>query len=118
MVAPRINSRPTFERIMRIHEAIRAGEYPNAATLARVFEVSSKTIQKDLQFMRDRLDLPLAYDSRRYGYHYEKEVTKFPIFQVTEGELFALLVAEKALQQYRGTDLEKPLMSAFQKIAA
>jgi proteasome accessory factor B len=32
--------------------------------------------------------------------------------------LFALLVAEKALQQYRGTTFERPLVSAFKKMAA
>jgi predicted DNA-binding transcriptional regulator YafY len=32
--------------------------------------------------------------------------------------LFALLVAEKALQQYRGTLFERPLISAFKKMAA
>jgi proteasome accessory factor B len=36
--------------------------------------------------------------------------------QITEGELFALLVAEKALQQYRGTSFEKPLLSAIKKM--
>jgi proteasome accessory factor B len=36
--------------------------------------------------------------------------------QITEGELFALLVAEKALQQYRGTTFEKPLLSAIKKL--
>jgi proteasome accessory factor B len=36
--------------------------------------------------------------------------------QITEGELFALLVAEKALQQYRGTNFEKPLLSAIRKM--
>jgi proteasome accessory factor B len=36
--------------------------------------------------------------------------------QITEGELFALLVAEKALQQYRGTSFERPLLSAIRKM--
>ena len=36
--------------------------------------------------------------------------------QITEGELFALVVAEKALQQYRGTSFEKPLLSAIKKM--
>jgi proteasome accessory factor B len=36
--------------------------------------------------------------------------------QITEGELVALIVAEKALQQYRGTTFEKPLLSAIKKI--
>src|SRR5208282_272718 len=32
------------------------------------------------------------------------------------GELFALVVAERALQQYRGTSFEKPLLSALRKM--
>ncbi len=103
---------------MRIHQAIQAGGYPNATTLARELDVSAKSIQRDLDFMRDRLDLPLAYHPQRYGYHYTEEVSAFPSLQITEGELFALLVAEKALQQYRGTSFEKPLVSAFKKMAA
>ena len=103
---------------MRIHQAIQAGGYPNTTTLARELDVSAKSIQRDLDFMRDRLDLPLAYHPQRYGYHYTEEVSAFPSLQITEGELFALLVAEKALQQYRGTSFEKPLVSAFKKMAA
>jgi len=68
--------------------------------------------------MRDRLELPLAYDGARFGYHYTEPVSSFPTMQITEGELFALLVAEKALQQYRGTNFEKPLLSAFKKMSA
>lgn len=112
------DTRPPMERMMRIHQSIQAGGYPNATTLARELDVSAKSIQRDLDFMRDRLDLPLAYHPQRYGYHYTEEVSAFPSLQITEGELFALLVAEKALQQYRGTSFEKPLVSAFKKMAA
>ena len=61
---------------------------------------------------------PVEYDGRRFGYYYTEEVSAFPTVQITEGELFALVVAEKALQQYRGTPFEKPLISAFQKMEA
>src|SRR5437773_3719335 len=104
--------------MLRIHQAIQSGKYPNATTLAVELEVSTKSIHRDLEFMRDRLDLPLEYDGARFGYHYTQEVSAFPTLQITEGELFALLVAEKALQQYRGTHFEKPLLSAFKKMAA
>ena len=80
--------------------------------------MSTKSIHRDLEFMRDRLALPLEYDAARRGYHYTEEVSAFPTMQITEGELFALLVAEKALQQYRGTHFEKPLVSAFQKMSS
>src|SRR6185436_14539340 len=55
----------------------------------------------------------------KHGFYYTQEVGgSFPSIQITEGELFALLVAEKALQQYRGTTFEKPLLSAFRKVAS
>ena len=111
-------SRPPLERMLRIHQAIQAGKYPNATALAGELEVSTKSIYRDIDFMRDRLELPIEFAVARNGFHYTQEVGSFPTLQITEGELFALLVAEKALQQYRGTTFEKPLLSAFKKMAA
>lgn len=102
--------------MLRIHQAIQSGQFPNTTTLARRLEVSTKTVQRDLEFMRDRLELPLEYHPQRFGYCYTQEVRSFPTLQLTEGELFALLVAEKALQQYRGTNFERPLLSALNKM--
>jgi predicted DNA-binding transcriptional regulator YafY len=103
--------------MLRIHQALQSGNYPNATTLAAELEVSEKSIQRDLDFMRDRMQLPIEYNGSRFGYYYTQEVSSFPTVQISEGELFALLVAEKALQQYRGTTFERPLISAFKKIA-
>ena len=100
------HSRPPLERMLRIHQAMQSGGYPNATTLARQLEVSTKSIHRDLEFMRDRLELPIQYDGSRFGYFYTEDVKAFPTLQITEGEIFALVVAEKALQQYRGTSFE------------
>jgi proteasome accessory factor B len=102
--------------MLRIHQAIQSRGFPTASTLARELEVSTKSVYRDLEFMRDRLLLPVEFDAHRGGYYYTEEVGAFPTVQVTEGELFALLVAEKALQQYRGTSFEKPLLSAIRKM--
>jgi len=115
MSAP-LHSRPPLERMLRIHQAIQSGSFPNATQLARDIEVSTKSIQRDIEFMRERLSLPIAYDVGRTGYRYTGEVSAFPTMQITEGEIFALVVAEKALQQYRGTSFEKPLLSAIKKM--
>jgi len=102
--------------MLRIHQALQAGNFPNASKLARAVEVSTKTIHRDIEFMRDRLNLPIEFDQSRNGYFYHGEVSGFPTMQITEGEIFALVVAEKALQQYRGTSFEKPLLSAIKKM--
>ncbi len=111
-----LHSRPPLERMLRIHHALQSGDYPNASTLARQIEVATKTVHRDIEFMRDRLNLPVEFDPAKNGYHYTGEVSAFPAMQITEGELFALVVAEKALQQYRGTSFEKPLLSAIRKM--
>src|SRR5450631_1431535 len=111
-----LHSRPPLERMLRIHQALQAGGFPNATKLARQVEVSTKTIHRDIEFMRDRLNLPIEYDPSHTGYRYTGEVSSFPTMQITEGEIFALVVAEKALQQYRGTSFEKPLLSAIRKM--
>lgn len=116
--AGRRATRPPIERMLRIHQAIQTGSYPNAETLARELEVCPKSIRRDLEFMRDRLGLPLCYHERRWGYYYTEDVGAFPSLQISEGELFALLVAEKAIQQYRGTSFEQPLTSALRKMSA
>src|SRR5689334_11893197 len=111
-----LRSRPPLARMLRIHQAIQSGKFPNATSLAAEFEVSSKSVHRDLDFMRDRLQMPLAWDGSKFGFRYTEPVNAFPTIQITEGELVALLVAEKALQQYRGTSFEKPLLSAIRKM--
>jgi proteasome accessory factor B len=103
---------------MQIHQVIKNGSYPNVPKLAVKLGVVTKTVYRDLDFMRDRLGLPLKFDAARDGWYYSRPVEDFPAMSITEGELVALLVAEKALQQYRGTSFEKPLISALKKLQA
>lgn len=108
--------RPPLDRMLRIHSALQSGRQPNASELAAEIEVSTKTIHRDIAFMRDRMGLPIGFDPVRNGYRYTEEVGAFPSLQISEGELFALLVAEKALQQYRGTPFEQRLVTALRKL--
>src|SRR5256885_12028018 len=78
-------SRPPLERMLRIHRAIQTGKYPNATALAGELEVSTKSIYRDIEFMRDRLELPIEFDSARNGFHYTQQVAGFPTLQITEG---------------------------------
>ena len=103
--------------MLQIHKAIQSGKFPNATTLARELEVCVRSVGRDIEFMRDRMELPIQYDAIRHGFYYDGEVAAFPSLTISEGELFALAVAEKALQQYRGTSFERPLMSALKKVS-
>lgn len=114
----RTATRFPLERLSALDRAIRAGEYPNASTLARALEVCPRTIQRDIEFLRDRLGAPLAFDPRRNGYAYRDPDYRLPLLTLTEGELVALFLAERVLQQYRGTPYGPDLARAFAKLTA
>lgn len=109
--------RNATERLLAIHQLISAKRFPNTARLAREFDVSQKTIKRDVEWMRVHWNLPIEYDRERHGYFYSREVNQFPgVPTVTEAEMFSLLVAHKAVEQYRGTPFHKPLQMAFRKL--
>ena len=116
-VQAEVFSRPPWERMMRMHQLIQNGELPNCTSLSKEFEVSTRTIKRDVDFMKCRLKLPIEYDAQRYGFFYTKPVAQFPGLPVTEAEMFAMLVAHKAIAQYQGTPFQKPLLTAFQRLA-
>jgi proteasome accessory factor B len=103
--------------MMQLHTQLKAGQFPNCRKISADLEVSPKTVQRDIDFMRDRLGLPIEYNPVRFGFYYSEPVTSFPNIEVSEGEITALFVAQKALAQYQGTPFERPLKSAFRKIA-
>lgn len=111
-----LSSRPPLERMLRIHDELRRGTLTNCTKLMKILEVSRKTIVRDIAFMRDRLDLPIEFDAQINAYRYTHPVNAFPTVNVTEGELMALLVAQRALQQYRGTPFHRQLEIAFEKL--
>ena len=105
--------------MLRIHERLRAGgQRTNCRELARELEVSYKTVQRDIDFMRDQLELPIDYDPTSRGFFYSRPVVQFPSVQISEGELVALFVARRALEPYRGTAFARPLRAAFEKLTA
>ena len=106
-----------MERMWRIHQKVTGGGHPNCRQLAAELEVSGKTVMRDIEFMRDRLGLPLAYEPVRHGFYYTAPVKDFPVMKVSQGEVAALLLAQKSLEQFRGTAFERPLAGAFRKLS-
>jgi predicted DNA-binding transcriptional regulator YafY len=105
-------------RMEQIYRAIKTQRRPNCSSLAEKLEVSAKTIQRDIDYIRYQLNLPIEYDQERHGFYFTEAVTHFPSVHITESELIALLVARKAVEQYANTAFQKPLADAFQKLTA
>jgi predicted DNA-binding transcriptional regulator YafY len=105
-----------YERFIWFDTQVRKKEYPNTSSLAKQFEISTKTAQRDIDFMRDRLSCPLIYDARERGYFYEDDTFSLPMIFLSPEELSALLIARKALKDISGGTLGKELSSVLNKI--
>jgi predicted DNA-binding transcriptional regulator YafY len=91
-------------------------KHPNASALAEQFEVSTKTAQRDIDFMRDRLLCPLHYDSSQKGYYYDDETFSLPMVYLSSEELSSLLIARKMLQDISGGSIGHEISSVVDKI--
>mgnify|MGYP006285889651 CR=1 FL=1 len=104
-------------RLQFIHARIKNDKYPNCRTLAEDFEgVSTKTIQRDLDYLRYDMNAPLEYDYDRKGYYYSENNFEIPAISMSESDLFAVYIAENALKQYRSTPIYDKLLKVFKKI--
>ncbi len=110
--------KPQHARLLFIDRKIREGRHPNCSSLAEEWEVSRKTIQRDLEYMRYQLDAPLEYSAKNRGYCYTEQQYKLPAMNIRERDLFGVYLAEKLLVQYEGTPIYDSLCSVFKKIEA
>lgn len=108
----------SLDRMLYIHDRLAAGKPVNCTSAGRAMEVSPLTIWRDTEYMRDRLGLPVKFDSSTNTYRYSEPVSSFPTVKVSEGERFSLLIASKALEQYRGAPFYGQLKSSFAKFSA
>lgn len=73
-----LHTRPPLDRMQQIFHSIKSGEFPNRHRLAADIEVTTKTIQRDIDFMRERLRLPIAYDPDGGGYEQSTSSRQLP----------------------------------------
>lgn len=109
-------TRRPYQRMFTIHKAISDGGYPNCSTLARQLEVTPKTIQRDIDFMRDNFGIVIEYDDKRHGFYQAGGLSEFPGFVMGAEELAALFLTRTALESIRGTSLENTMREIFAKI--
>ncbi len=110
--------KPQLRRLLAIGEFIREGRFPSCARMAARLECSAKTIQRDIDYMRDFLDAPIAYDERKKGLYFTDKSWFMPSIMMNEGDLFAMLVGSQAMAMFQGTPVAAELKQIFDKLAA
>ena len=106
-----------YERYVWFDAEVRSGKYPNASNLAKQFELSIKTAQRDITFMRDRLSCPLAYDLTKKGFYYEDGKFALPLTHLSEKEVIALLFARTLLRDFSSPSLENEISQVLSRMS-
>lgn len=88
-----MSSQIILERFLWFHDQIRNDHHPNAKMLAEHFEITGKTAQRNIEFMRDRLRAPLLYVPHLRGYAYEDNAWEMPGLWLHEDELISLVLS-------------------------
>ena len=104
-------------RLLYIKREIKDGKYPNCISLAVGYEVCEKTIARDIEFLKYQMDAPIEYDPRKKGYYFTEPEWDLPALNISEGDTFAICIAEKALEQYKDTPLYPKLKAVFDRIS-
>ncbi len=108
---------PEIERLIWIDQQIKDNKYPNTNKIAQHLSITTKTAQRAIDFMRDRLKYPLEYCPKNRGWYYTEEPKhKLALIHLSEGDLVAILLAEKLARQYRSTAIGEKLKKAFDKV--
>lgn len=105
-----------FNRVVFILETIQSGTYPTAGSIAKTYEVSERTIRRDIEWLRDFHDAPIEYDPRRRGYFLSDPTYRLPALTMTEGEMVAFTVGEQVLTAYKNSPWYEPVHNAFGRI--
>jgi proteasome accessory factor B len=115
--ADRITS-SQFRRLLRIHQLLANQKYPNTRSLAEKLEIHTRTVRRDIAFLRDSLNAPIKFDQKEKGFVYTHQNWEMPLVPLTEGELLAFFVMTIALQGMGSAYEDERLRKAISKIAS
>lgn len=81
-----------YQRILWFHNRVAGQTYPNARTLSEYFEISTRQAQRDIEYLRDSMNAPLAYSAKKRGYTYcqEYSLPSYFLSEIEKGLLHTL----------------------------
>lgn len=104
-----------YARVTLIDSLVRQKRYPNIADISERTEMSKRTIERDIEALRDYFCAPIEYDHFKKGYYYSKEF-RLPQVKLSQGEALALIYSQQLFSQFKGTPFADSLKDAIAKL--
>jgi predicted DNA-binding transcriptional regulator YafY len=109
-------SRLPVVRLLRIAELIREGKCPIIQELAVEFEVTTRTIERDFEFLRNQCRMEFTFDRAKKVFRATTIMVPLPAMHLTIPEITALLIGRRAVQSHLGAGLFELATRAIEKI--
>ncbi|MCL2480456.1 MAG: WYL domain-containing protein [Spirochaetaceae bacterium] len=110
-------SKIALPRIYFIDKEIASGKYPNVPELAKKYETSASSINRDIAYMRDMMNAPIAYDFFEKGFYYTEKTFRLAAAYATADDLLALGMAKNLMELYRNTSLHETTLKLLENIS-
>ena len=104
-------------RMFFIDQEIASGKYPNATYLAKKWETSISSINRDIAYMRDMMNAPIVYDFFKKGFYYTEKTFRISTSYASEEDLLALGMAKSLLDLYRDTPIYDAALNLLENIS-
>ena len=113
------------ERLLKIQRILETGTVVSTQDFLSVLEVSRATFRRDLDFLRDRLGVPVVWDTDACGYRIEvkegdSKAHNLPGFWLNDKEIIGLLTVIQVLDEFEPETLIgekiKPLRDRLERL--
>jgi predicted DNA-binding transcriptional regulator YafY len=88
-----------LERIYKLDRLLRRKSPPTKREILAEFEISPAQFKRDLDFMRERLEATITFDSATGGYRYSSGDFNLPGLWFSEPEVYSMLLMYALLDQ-------------------
>ena len=109
-----------LERLIIIHNAIKAGMYPDVPRLQKLYceqtgysKVGEATIYRDIDLLRTYFHAPLEFDREKGGYYYFDEKWDFALNNISTEDVFYLSAAKTLLSSFEGSPIYNSISDAI-----
>jgi predicted DNA-binding transcriptional regulator YafY len=106
-----------LERVWLVHQRLSRRQRVTTEIMAEKVGVSARTILRDIEFMRDRLHMPVAWDPVAATYHYTRACDTLPIVIIGPEEALVLALVGRVCVEFLGVSLGRHLDAIIKHIS-
>lgn len=111
-----VSTRAQIERLYGIVAKVQNNEANHLMDLARAYEVNTRTIQRDIEFLRDRLGVPIGFDRKENRYAIEDDFAHIPPLELRETDFLLLSFLQQCLAPYAATEIGAEMNNSFERL--